>query len=514
MADSDKIIELYQSGLSISAISAAGHGSKPTITKILRKAGVSIRKGVPRLDLPADEINHKYHVEHLSTYELARIYDCSDETIRKLISNKRSTAENNKQRGQVVYDQIAASCTDKWKEDAYRKKVKNSTSTPEYKQALAAAARKNNHLGKFATSKEGRKAASSRAKKLWQDEHYREKQAKHNWRLEKATKASVDLLKNNAEAREKWINKLRGISTERRIHQPKVSMQQMQLYYILSRCGIKFFAEGPDTKISDFYIVDCVIPKQGLMDRDYIIEVQGEYWHALNKTQVKDGQKRPYITNNTNYGLLYLDELDFKSYEAIKSKLGSIGLIFNRKSCSVNDLIVKPVKEETARMFFETFHYLSSARKGATSFGAYLGDDLVACISYTRPIRQQISVKYKNDVLELTRLAIAVDIHCENLASWFIAKTIRQVDATTIISYSDTTVGHTGTVYKASNFRFDGEVAPDYFYVSPVGAKYHKKTIWDRSKKFKMSETTYAELHDLTKVETEAKHRWIFTKNK
>lgn len=513
MSSASKIIALYNSGLSIAAICKAGHGSKPTITKILRAAGVSIRKGVPKLALPVEEINRKYREDKLSTYELAALYKCSDETIRKIIKDKRTTVENNNLRGDETLKKISESCAKKWTEDEYRHKVKEGTSTKEYKAALSKSAKEHNNLGRFAKTPKGRESASKRATELWKSDDYRSKQAKHNWRLAGATRASVNKLQNDEHARAEWLSKLRNISANRRLTQPKVSMQQKQLYYVLSRIGIRFFAEGPDTMISDFYIVDCIVPKQGGMDKDYIIEVQGEYWHSLDKAKIKDQQKQTYITNNTKYGLLELTELDFKSYASLQAKLAAIGVVFDRKKCIVDQLIINKIDEDQAKMFYETFHYLATVRKGAITYGAFLGDDLVACISYTRPIRKQISKKYNDDVFEISRLAIAVDIQCENLASWFISKTMRMVDASTIISYSDTSAGHTGTVYKASNFKMDGIVAPDYHYVSPSGARYHKKTVWDRSKRFKMTEVAYAELHGLRKITTGHKHRWVFHKD-
>ena len=77
------------------------------------------------------------------------------------------------------------------------------------------------------------------------------------------------------------------------------------------------------------------------------------------------------------------------------------------------------------------------------------------------------------------------------------------------LSYSDKTYGHIGTVYKASNFKKDKDVKPSYHYEAQEGHRYHKKTIWDRSKKFKMSEKEYALKHNLERVEHDSKSSWV-----
>ena len=48
-----------------------------------------------------------------------------------------------------------------------------------------------------------------------------------------------------------------------------------------------------------------------------------------------------------------------------------------------------------------------------------------------------------------------------------------------LISYADTSAGHTGTIYRAANFRPCGRVRAD-FYILPGGERVHPVTMWHR----------------------------------
>ena len=193
--------------------------------------------------------------------------------------------------------------------------------------------------------------------------------------------------------------------------------------------------------------------------------------------------------------------------------MSGFGLDVTIIESSVSNIRIDIITEIEAKMLYSIFHYSSTIRKGATTFGAFVNNKLVAAISYTYPLRsssaQRLGLELK-EVMEISRLARKTNFICNNFASWFISKTSKMLPKTVrcLISFSDQTYGHTGTVYKAANFIEDGCISPDYSYVS-VNGQYHKKTIWDRSKRMKMSEEEYAEKHGLRKIFGGPKTRWI-----
>jgi hypothetical protein len=104
------------------------------------------------------------------------------------------------------------------------------------------------------------------------------------------------------------------------------------------------------------------------------------------------------------------------------------------------------------------------------------------------------------------------NLECKNLLSWFIARTIKLIPSNikVVVSYSDNAYGHSGSVYASANFKTDKVISSNYHYVTVNGHNFHKKTIWDRAKRMKMSECDYTEKHKLVRVETASKRRWIY----
>jgi len=79
-----------------------------------------------------------------------------------------------------------------------------------------------------------------------------------------------------------------------------------------------------------------------------------------------------------------------------------------------------------------------------------------------------------------------------------------------LVSFADTTFNHVGTIYKASNWRLDGEVAPDYWYKDNDGYMCHKKTLWNKASKMCMTESEYCAKYGFVKIRGEKKFRYIY----
>ena len=503
-----EIVSQYINGSSISKLSKTYGISEYKITALLRRNNVEIRKGNgQKIILDADKINELYD-QGKTAKEIGLLFGCSDETVRKhILSPRKHTPLSSESK-----HKISKASKGLWQTDEYTDKINKATQSEEYRRKLSQASKKNyiNRLDKKALDK-----LSKSLRDKWADPEYRAKQSIYFQERGERLAGISKRLRLDPSKRQKWIDKIRANNAKNRMSQPRISSTQWQLYYILERSGIEFHKEGENTKVGRFYVVDCIIPQQQGMIKPLIVEVQGEYWHGLKDVQTRDQQKKTYVRRHTNYDLLELKELNFASYVSIREQFRAFGLDLSQRDCSVGDLAIRKIDESNAQMFYSIFHYTSSVRKGAITFGAFLGKDLIAAISYTYPIRQQISKnlgKRQNEVLEISRLARATDVACHNLASYLIGQTRKMLPSavSVIISYSDSTYGHDGTVYKAAGFTRDRVVAPDYHYECD-GARYHKKTIWDRAKRMKMNEREYAAKHDLVPVATGEKHRWIYT---
>lgn len=297
-----------------------------------------------------------------------------------------------------------------------------------------------------------------------------------------------------------------------------ISSIQKHLYEMLDDLKIAYYREyddkpnDPETVIGP-YNFDCVIPRPGLPT--LLIECHGDYWHSSEKTVRKDEQKQSYITNNFKgqYELKTIWEHEFKCkdkvHELLKYWLGITE--YELATFSFADLSIRQIQVKEANTLLDKYHYLSGCGRGGIIYGAYQSDSLVAVCSFSTLIRQNLPYDHKTS-RELSRFCIHPKYQKKNFGSWFISKCIRLLpsEIDLIVSYCDTTFNHDGALYRASNFTRDGEVRPDYWYVSDKKWVMHKKTLYQHAKKMSMTEVDFAEKNGYIKVYGSTKIRYLF----
>lgn len=113
--------------------------------------------------------------------------------------------------------------------------------------------------------------------------------------------------------------------------------------------------------------------------------------------------------------------------------------------------------------------------------------EVIGAIIYGRMAMANAWKKYgdnQEDVIELRRLC-CIDNTPKNAESYFIGATIRWLKKNTeiknIVSYADPEYGHSGVIYKASNFVMIGKTAKGRV-IWYGGKKYHDKSIRTRYK--------------------------------
>ena len=138
---------------------------------------------------------------------------------------------------------------------------------------------------------------------------------------------------------------------------------------------------------------------------------------------------------------------------------------------------------------FKEFHYKSDNMGGGISacFAMFIDDKLVGGSVLGKPRHEK---KYKN-CIDIRRMACLDESPC-NSESYFLGQIIKWITCNTnydnVLSYSDLTVGHTGTIYKASNFKEVGKTTPTK-YIEWNGRTYHPRSLSiDRDYSYKMRE--------------------------
>lgn len=123
-----------------------------------------------------------------------------------------------------------------------------------------------------------------------------------------------------------------------------------------------------------------------------------------------------------------------------------------------------PVSFPVASDMVLKFHYLHRVPPMSFAFGLYHECALVGvCIFGCPPSRHlQISAckTEPSKVIELNRLWVD-DIMPRNTESWFISRCLKQLPPRIVVSYADSAVGHTGVIYRASNWNQAGMTDAD-----------------------------------------------------
>ena len=144
------------------------------------------------------------------------------------------------------------------------------------------------------------------------------------------------------------------------------------------------------------------------------------------------------------------------------------------------------------RHIFEQYHYKGGHMGGGISFCLALmdGECVVGGMVFGSP-RHEKKYSEKGKVIEIRRMA-CLDECPKNTESYFLAKALwytrKFTDIKRVISYSDKSVGHKGTIYKAANCKLIGETKESK-HVFWNGVRYHPRSLTiDRPYSYKMRE--------------------------
>jgi hypothetical protein len=203
----------------------------------------------------------------------------------------------------------------------------------------------------------------------------------------------------------------------------------------------------------------------------------------------------------------------------------------------VSRLTVRQINKKVAESFVRENHYthkLSSARytlglfytEDNHSFFAGEHEKLIGCIVYGHPVSNAtVTSMFKTlplelpSILELTRLVI-LDGYGKNIESYFIGQSFRWLKQNdprvkVLISYADPEQGHTGGIYRATNWYYQGcgagKLMPDFsiktlengqwIHSRTVGSVYGSRNIESLAKKIG---------HTFWRKEEFPKHRYLY----
>ncbi len=152
---------------------------------------------------------------------------------------------------------------------------------------------------------------------------------------------------------------------------------------------------------------------------------------------------------------------------------------------------VDPISFRSARPFIEKWHYSHNVNgiHVTQCFGLFRPDgpfglpEMVGACIYGKPAMSNQAERWcprdPEHMLEIRRLVLT-DNTPKNAESFFISKTLKWIkhntDVKVIIAYADPDFGHTGIIYRASNFILIGMTQPGVILIID-GERYHDRTL-------------------------------------
>ena len=150
--------------------------------------------------------------------------------------------------------------------------------------------------------------------------------------------------------------------------------------------------------------------------------------------------------------------------------------------------------------------------------GAFLPELVGVCI-YTRPAGPTAAQKYypqdPDKCLELRRLCL-IDDTPKNAESFFVSRTLKWLRKNTewkfVVSYADPEQGHTGVIYQAANFKYEGTTSTGQSLIVD-GKPFHIRTLTmlDRPYGVEINQRYKEGDPNVQIIKTEAKHIYTYS---
>lgn len=177
------------------------------------------------------------------------------------------------------------------------------------------------------------------------------------------------------------------------------------------------------------------------------------------------------------------------------------------------DLRVIPIDHATATEIIVKRHYLHRRCPISKAFALVDSSrEIYGVVTYGVPCSSTLlkgvcGVEEQHNVYELNRLYIDPEAP-ENAASFLVGRSLRMLDREIIVSFADTSVGHVGYVYQATNFLYCGLSAQFKDPVVEGQEGKHHATFAHGMTKQQVADA-YGE-ENVTYVERARKHRYVY----
>ena len=256
-------------------------------------------------------------------------------------------------------------------------------------------------------------------------------------------------------------------------------------------------------KTCDFYIPDW----------DLWIEYDGIgcFRESVGQQIYNRNNDKILCYTNTNKKFCILNRDNYKTLIITLKKL------YNDNYPLSDIFSIRTIDRTAADGILEGWHYLGKAPNSTNHFyGLFAGNVVVGTCTFGRGANKHMPW----NCLELSRLYTPDWVgkgngqkqNCNNVGSFFLARAIsllkkERPDIETLIAYSEPSAGHSGHIYKACNWQYEGQIKSDYKYKLANGSLVHKSRF---RRKNGLSEKERAAEVGAKKVYMAGKHKYIY----
>ena len=280
----------------------------------------------------------------------------------------------------------------------------------------------------------------------------------------------------------------------------------------------KKFWSGLDDKQREQHAIKC---GKGVLNNKTSISIKNkfrnpDYVNKISIARKKYWDKKEYRDKKVVIGK-QLSKNGEACFDLLKQWTGQKLQMVN---FNFNDVNIKSIDNFDAVSFVQKYHYSYSLGHGRSQirYGAYLNNQLIAVCCYASLTRNETAFKLNCDhkkIRELVRFCVKPGFNKKNFSSFFLSKTIDLIrddrpDICLLVTFADETYGHIGTIYKATNWVYDGLSEKSYWYVSDDGKTFHKKTVYNHARKMGMRESDYCQKHGLSRIWGKQKRRFFY----
>jgi hypothetical protein len=187
----------------------------------------------------------------------------------------------------------------------------------------------------------------------------------------------------------------------------------------------------------------------------------------------------------------------------------------------IKDMSVELCDVSEVRDFIKKWHYSGGINGVRCSYcfkllydGEIIGAAIFGGVAMANVWKKYVS--REEDLLELRRLC-CIDDTPKNTESYFIGQCLRwllkNTEVKKVISYADMDCGHSGIIYRATNFEYLGKTSTGRVILYQ-GKRYHDKAIRTKYKgklkPFAQRLREALERGDATYTKTKGKHRYLY----